>query len=196
MLAPWRDGQGTARWGSSAADHRLTATCAAAMTAPARVRGYMSCSRSVPVLATIASARASCISELIFRYSPRMAGTARPGGRWPAPRRGRHPGPPRQGLPDAAERPGPQAFRIATGCVAIHEYYPGGPDEVTAIWATALAQSAPAAPLTAESINGSSRPRLGRSSSRLDPQLASAGTRLAAFGVPRPVTGSQPVVAG
>jgi len=32
------------------------------MTAPARIRGYMSCSRSVPVLAAIASARASGIS--------------------------------------------------------------------------------------------------------------------------------------
>ena len=92
--------------------------------------------------------------------------------------------------------PGPQAFRIATGCVALHGYYPGGPDKVTAIWATALAQSAPAAPLTAESIMAHARPRPGRSSSRPDPQLASAGTRLAAFGVPRPVTGSQPFVAG
>ena len=63
--------------GGSAAAQRLTATCAAAATAPARTCGYISCSTFTPVLAAIASARTSCIAELIFRYSPRMAGAVR-----------------------------------------------------------------------------------------------------------------------
>ena len=53
--------------GGSAVAQRLTATCAAAVTAPARTCGYMSCSTSIPVLAAIASAKTSCIAELTFR---------------------------------------------------------------------------------------------------------------------------------
>src|SRR6266851_1256696 len=89
-----RRSSGPSGTGGSAADHRLTATCTAAMTAPARTCGYMSWPMSVLVLAAIASARASCICEVTFRYSPRMAGAARtslslashsPSGAWPAP---------------------------------------------------------------------------------------------------------------
>ena len=76
-VASWsraRRSSGRSGTGGSAAAQRPIATCVAAVTAPARIRGYMSWSRSVPVLAAIAEARASCIAEVIFRYSPRMAG--------------------------------------------------------------------------------------------------------------------------
>src|SRR5208283_2229773 len=76
-VASWSSADRSSGWsgtGGSAVAQRLTATCAAAVTAPARTCGYMSCSTSIPVLAAIASARTSCIAELTFRYSPRMAG--------------------------------------------------------------------------------------------------------------------------
>jgi hypothetical protein len=76
-VASWsraRRSRGRSGTGGSAANQRLTATWVAAMTALARTCGYMSCSISIPVRAAIASARASGISEVTFRYSPRMAG--------------------------------------------------------------------------------------------------------------------------